>query len=115
MLDKLGVEIFLDTSVGNVGSNGRRPPLVLLCEEYDAVYLGIGADVNDFNDLTLDAQGQIPDRPDHLPDQSGWVFAGGSFLHARDLGSSIAQRVSQFVPEQNPQALRRVAISKPAL
>ena len=105
VLDKLGVEVFLNTSVGKVGSNGRCPPLVLLCEHYEAVYLGIGTDVNEFYDFPLDAQGQVPIDPiTYMTSQDG-IFAGGSFLHARDFGGSIAQLVSQFAPQQNPQAL----------
>jgi NADPH-dependent glutamate synthase beta subunit-like oxidoreductase len=63
VLERLGVEIFLDTSVNKVGSNGRRPPLALLCEQYEAVYLGTGVDADDIYDLTLDAQGRIQIDP----------------------------------------------------
>jgi glutamate synthase (NADPH) small chain len=105
VLEKLGVETFLDTPVGKVGSNGRRPPLALLCEQYDAVYLGTGADASEIYDLILDAQGQIQVDPiTYMTGQDG-IFVGGSFLHFRNPASPITQRVGQPASQPNAPAV----------
>jgi len=101
VFEKLGIEIFLDVSVGKVGSNGRRPPLALLCEQYEAVYLGTGADASEIYDLTVDAQGKIQIDPiTYMTSQDG-VFAGGSLLHARDILGLSLSRLGQPEPTQN--------------
>lgn len=102
VLEKLGVETILDTSISKVGSNGRRPPLALLCDQYNAVYLGIGADASEIYDLTLDAEGNIQIDPvTYMTSQNG-VFAGGSLLHARNLAGPMARRISPQASTQDP-------------
>lgn len=84
VLESLGVEIFLNAPVGKVGSNGQRPSLARLSEQFDAVYLGTGADAGERYDLPLDAQGQVQVDPlTYMTSQDG-VFAGGNFLQARN-------------------------------
>ena len=83
VLEQLGVEIFLDTQVSKVASNGHRPPLALLCQQYDAVYLGTGANLTDLYDLVLDAEGQIQYDPLTYMTRQNGVFVGGSLLHTR--------------------------------
>ena len=91
VLEDLGVEIYLDTTVGNVGSNGRRPPLALLCEQYDAVYLGTGAHATEIYDLKLDAQGQVLIDPiTYMTSQDG-IFAGGTFLQSKNPTGPLVQ------------------------
>lgn len=100
VLDQLGVEIFLDTSVGKVGTNGRRPPLTQLCQQYDAVYLGIGADASEIQDLTLDSQGQIQIDPvTYMTSQDG-VFAGGSLLFSRIQSNPLESRAALTAQQQ---------------
>lgn len=73
----LGVEVYANTPVGKIGKNGRLPPLSLLCEEYEAIYLGIGANSQETYDLSLDSSGRILIDPQTLMTSRGGVFAGG--------------------------------------
>ena len=62
IIETLGVEIRLNTAVGRKGGNGHSTFLARLCEEYDAVYLGIGPNSSDLPDLKLDENGQSSRR-----------------------------------------------------
>jgi NADPH-dependent glutamate synthase beta subunit-like oxidoreductase len=80
---ELGVDVRLDTPVGKVGKNGRQPPLSLLCEDFDAVYLGIGLASSETYDLGLNEQGQVRVDPLTFMTSQDGIFAGGGYLHAR--------------------------------
>jgi NADPH-dependent glutamate synthase beta subunit-like oxidoreductase len=113
-LEKLGIEIILDTSVSKVGSNGRRPPLAWLCEQYQAVYLGIGADASEIYDLALDSQGCIQIDPlTYMTSQDG-VFAGGSMLHAKNQTGPMAERIYQPTSPQTKQPIPSAEIDADA-
>ncbi len=79
-LKTLGVELLTNTPVGKVGHNGHRPPLSLLCDEYEVVYLGIGVSSSETYDLSLDADGRIQINPQTLMTSKDGVFAGGRML-----------------------------------
>jgi glutamate synthase (NADPH/NADH) small chain len=80
VIETLGVEVRLNVSVGRGGGNGHSTFLARLCNEYDAVYLAIGAHSSDIPDLKLNENGQIV--IDSLTFQTSLekVFAGGDVL-----------------------------------
>jgi len=88
-LEDLGVEIRLNTAVGRKGGNGHSTFLGRLCEEYDAVYLSIGANASDIPDLQLDETGKVVVDAQTFQTSQTCVFAGGDVL-----------RVSVNYPEQ---------------
>lgn len=100
IIEGLGVEIRLNTPVGRSGGNGHSTVLTRLCEEYDAVYLGIGSPSSAINELKLDEKGLIVFDP--LTFQTGIekVFAGGEVL-----------RVSANFPDREPEhsAIRSIS------
>ncbi len=80
VIETLGVDIRLNSSVGRSGGNGHSTFLARLCEEYDAVFLGIGAHSTDIPDLQLDANGQVQVDPLTFQTSLEKVFAGGDVL-----------------------------------
>jgi NADPH-dependent glutamate synthase beta subunit-like oxidoreductase len=80
IIEELGVEIRLNESVGRSGGNGHRTFLARLCDEYEAVYLAIGAHSSDIPDLKLDEQGYIQIDPLTFQTNIHKVFAGGDVL-----------------------------------
>jgi len=80
IIEALGVEIRLNSFVGRTGGNGHRTVLSRLCEEYDAVYLGIGPHSSDIPELRLDENGQIAIDPVTFQTSRAGVFAGGDVL-----------------------------------
>jgi NADPH-dependent glutamate synthase beta subunit-like oxidoreductase len=84
LVENLGVEIHLNTPISKVGSNGRLPPLALLCEQYDAVYLGVGletgAKAHEICDLKLNENGRVVVDPATFMTSQDGIFAGGSML-----------------------------------
>ncbi len=80
VIESLGVDIRLNTTVGRSGGNGHGTFLARLCEEYDAVYLAIGAHSSDVPDLKLDENGQIAIDPLTFQTSIDKVFAGGDVL-----------------------------------
>lgn len=94
VLEGLEVEILLNTPLGKVESNGRQDPLAFLCKRYDAVYLGIGADIHEIHGLLLDANGQIKIDPITYMTNKEGVFAGGGLLDIQGLDISVPQNIS---------------------
>jgi len=82
IIHRLGVEVLYNTPVGKAGKNGRLPPLSLLCEEYEAVYLGTGIHSAETYDLNLDSSGRIQVDPQTRQTSQGGIFAGGGLLSA---------------------------------
>ena len=80
IIPALGVEVRLNEAVGRTGGNGHRTFLARLCEEYDAVYLGIGPHSSDIPDLKLDANGRLEIDPLTYQTSQEKVFAGGDVL-----------------------------------
>lgn len=80
VIESMGVEIRLNTVVGRSGGNGHNTFLARLCEEYDAVYLGIGAHSSDVPDLKLNENGQVAIDPLTFQTSLDKVFAGGDVL-----------------------------------
>ena len=80
IISDLGVEIRLNEAVGRTGGNGHRTFLARLCEEYDAVYLGIGSHSSDIPDLKLNANGRLEIDPLTFQTSLEKVFAGGEVL-----------------------------------
>ncbi|MBN1537929.1 MAG: FAD-dependent oxidoreductase [Anaerolineales bacterium] len=105
ILEELEVEILLNTPLGKVESNGRQDPLAFLCKRYDAVYLGIGADIHEIHGLLLDAQGQIKIDPVTYMTNKEGVFAGGGILNIHDLDIYAPQDISQSEMPPDKQAL----------
>jgi glutamate synthase (NADPH/NADH) small chain len=79
-VEELGIEIRLNSVVGRSGGNGHNTILTRLCDEYDAVYLGIGPHSSDITDLKLDENGQIAYNPITFQTSIEKVFAGGEVL-----------------------------------
>jgi len=100
IIETLGVEIRLNTSVGRHGGNGHSTFLGRLCDDYDAVYLGIGPLSSDIPDLKLDEHGQIAIDPATFQTSLNKVFAGGDVL-----------RVSVHFPERTPRHSAVLSIS----
>lgn len=71
LLEKMGVEVRLNTTVG------KDITLEDLGREFDAVYLGLGANPKDTLGLKLDQQGRIEVHPVTLATGHTGVFAGG--------------------------------------
>jgi glutamate synthase (NADPH) small chain len=88
LVENLGVEIHLNTPVSKMGSDGRLPPLTLLYEQYDAVYLGVGfeagARVQEICDLNLNEHGRLKVDPATFMTSQNGVFAGGSMLSSEE-------------------------------
>ena len=82
VIQALGVEIRLNTTVGRSGGNGHSTFLTRLCEEYDAVYLGVGSHSSDIPDLQLDESGRTSIDPITFQTSMAKVFAGGDVLRA---------------------------------
>jgi NADPH-dependent glutamate synthase beta subunit-like oxidoreductase len=80
IIETLGVEIRLNTVVGRTGGNGHSTFLGRLSDEYDAVYLAIGAHSSDIPDLRLDENGQVAIDPLTFQTSLEKVFAGGDVL-----------------------------------
>ena len=80
IIETLGVEIRLNETVGRIGGNGHRTFLARLCDEYDAVYLGIGPHSSDIPDLKLDLNGRLDIDPLTFQTSLEKVFAGGDVL-----------------------------------
>ncbi len=80
VLQHLAIEVLFSTPVGKIGSNGRLPPLSLLCEEYEAIYLGIGAAGSETYDLNLGSDGRIQVDPQTRMTSQKGIFAGGGLL-----------------------------------
>jgi NADPH-dependent glutamate synthase beta subunit-like oxidoreductase len=80
IIETLGVEIHLNTSVGRTGGNGHRTFLARLCDDYEAVYLGIGPHSSDIPDLKLDSNGRLEINPLTFQTSQEKVFAGGDVL-----------------------------------
>ena len=74
VLENIGVELRLNVSVGG------HITLVDLQEEFDAVYLGAGADSQETFGLQVDGRGQIKVDPATFATSQEGVFAGGSLL-----------------------------------
>lgn len=103
ILENLDIEILLNTPLGKVESNGRQDPLAFLCKRYDAVYLGIGADIHEIHGLLLDAQGQITIDPITYMTNKDGVFAGGGLLNTKDLDIPAPRNVNYPEPQQDMQ------------
>jgi NADPH-dependent glutamate synthase beta subunit-like oxidoreductase len=103
LVEDLGVEIHLNTPVSKVGSNGRLPPLALLCEQYDAVYLGVGFEsgtkVHEICDLNLNEHGRVQVDPATFMTSQDGIFAGGSMLSSATLP---AQDTYGELPQHSP-------------
>ncbi|MDX9991824.1 MAG: FAD-dependent oxidoreductase [Anaerolineales bacterium] len=101
VIETLGVEIRLNTVVGRSGGNGHSTFLARLCEEYDAVYLGIGAYSSDVPDLKLDENGQVAVDPLTFQTSLEKVFAGGDILRfsANTLGRELPHSAILSVSE----------------
>ena len=95
IIETLGVEIRLNTVVGRTGGNGHSTFLARLCDEYDAVFLGIGAYSSDIPDLRLDDNGQVAVDPFTFQTSLEKVFAGGDVLRG-SFGSSSGQISADF-------------------
>ncbi len=80
IIETLGVEVRLNTVVGRTGGNGHSTFLARLSEEYDAVYLAIGAHSSDVPDLRVDENGQIAIDAITFQTSLEKVFAGGDVL-----------------------------------
>ncbi|MFM8319571.1 MAG: pyridine nucleotide-disulfide oxidoreductase/dicluster-binding protein [Chloroflexota bacterium] len=106
VLAQLGVEVLTNTPVGRAAKNGHQPPLSLLCDEYEAIYLGVGPAGSETYDLALDGEGRIQVDPQTLQTSRGGVFAGGGLLLARAGGSllSALQAEGQVVTAEQLQA-----------
>jgi NADPH-dependent glutamate synthase beta subunit-like oxidoreductase len=100
VIEKLGVEVRLNTAVGRTGGNGHSTFLARLCDEYDAVYLGIGPNTTDILDLKLDANGKVTVDPLTFQTSVAKVFAGGDVL-----------RLSVTYPEKETRQSAILAIS----
>lgn len=76
----LGVEIHLNTPVGQPGGNGHSTSLARLCARHDAVYLASGAQALETPELKRDENGRI--LVDALTFQTSHekIFAGGDAL-----------------------------------
>jgi len=82
IIELLGAEIRLNSVVGGAGGNGHHTFLARLCEEFDAVYLGIGPHPADIPDLKLDDQGCVQLDPLTFQTSVEKIFAGGELLRA---------------------------------
>ncbi|MEG6511685.1 4Fe-4S dicluster domain-containing protein [Desulforamulus ruminis] len=82
ILNKLGVEVLLNKEVG------KDIALTTLCKEYDAVYLGLGAEGHSF-DLQSDDQGKIEVDPVTFATSREGVFAGGGLRAAGERYSPV--------------------------
>jgi len=80
ILEELGVGIILNTTLGRSGGNGHSTFLSRLSDEYDAIFLGIGAYSGDVPELKLDVNGQIEIDPLTFQTSVEKVFAGGDVL-----------------------------------
>lgn len=80
IIETLGVTVRLNTAVGRSGGNGHSTFLARLCDEYDAVYLGIGPHSSDIPDLRMTSNGQIAVDPLTFQTSMEKVFAGGDVL-----------------------------------
>jgi NADPH-dependent glutamate synthase beta subunit-like oxidoreductase len=83
VVEYIGVEVRLNTPVGQAISLAR------VRDEFDAVYLGIGANPGDTFGLRLDGHGQIEVDPVTLATGQDGVFAGGSLLRSKEKRSPI--------------------------
>ena len=101
IIEALGTEIRLNTVVGRTGGNGHSTFLSRLCDEYDAVYLGIGPHSSDIPDLGLDENGQIAFDPLTYQTSRERVFVGGDVL-----------RVSIYYPDREPEHSAILSISE---
>ncbi len=99
ILDKLGVEVLLNTPLSKAGSNGDIHPLTSLRATYDAVYLGIGENSDEVYDLVVDRQGCVQvDALTYMTSQDG-VFAGGGMLSEQFRSTQgVRTRFSQDQP-----------------
>ncbi len=90
VLDELGVRVHLNTLVGKTRINGGPPMLMAgLCEEFEAVFLAMGAGAYENFDLELDAMQRVKvDALTFLTNEGG-VFAAGSMLHGDEPYSPI--------------------------
>jgi NADPH-dependent glutamate synthase beta subunit-like oxidoreductase len=80
IIAQLEIEVRLNTSVGKSGGNGHSTFLARLSEEFDAVFLGIGAISSDIPDLKMNENGQIAIDPLTFQTNLEKVFAGGDVL-----------------------------------
>ncbi len=89
IIDKLGIEVRLNAAVGRSGGNGHSTFLARLCEEFDAVFLGIGPHSSDIPDLKLNNRGQIAIDPDTFQTSIDKVFSGGDVLRVSVTSNEI--------------------------
>ena len=101
IIHQLGVEVLLNTPVGKIGKNGRLPPLSLLCEEYEAVYLGTGPGSAETYDLNLESSGRIQVDPQTRMTSQGGIFAGGGLLSAA-VSPPLAGAAAADPPPRSP-------------
>ncbi|VBB08786.1 alpha-helical ferredoxin [Lucifera butyrica] len=90
VLEQLPVEIRYNAAIGNRGGSLRS--FNSLCEEFDAVYVGIGSKEKDSLDLELATKpdGEIAMDPLTLATSHPRVFAGGSLRRRGDCRSPAA-------------------------
>ncbi len=98
VFNHLAVEIFYNTPIGLVGTNGHLPPLSRLCDEFEAVYLGIGSDSQGTYDLARDQHGRVLVDPATLQSSKGGVFAGGGMLTTLAHPTADQQRSQPVAP-----------------
>ncbi len=83
LLDRIGVEIRLNTTVG------EDVAFESLCQELDAVYVGVGGEASDLFGLDGESGGGISTDPVTLATPRQGVFAGGSLRRPRAERSHI--------------------------
>jgi glutamate synthase (NADPH) small chain len=101
IIETLGVEIRLNTEIGRTGGNGHSTFLTRLCDEYEAVYLGIGPHSSNIPDLRLDENGQIAIDLCTFQTSLEKVFAGGDVL-----------RVSVYFPDRELEHSSILSVSE---
>jgi glutamate synthase (NADPH/NADH) small chain len=84
VLEGIGVEARLNVAIG------KDVALAELCSQFDAVYLGLGADSGETFGLEPDGQGQIKVDPLTFSASREGVFAGGSLLRRAQKRSPIS-------------------------
>lgn len=108
VIETLDVQVRLNTVVGRTGGNGHTTFLARLSEEYDAVFLGIGAYSSDTPELKLDQSGQFLVDPLTFQTSVEKVFAGGDVLRVSIQSPSYEHRRSAILSISEG---RRAAVS----
>jgi len=108
VLDSLNIDFRLGVEVGPHGGNGHSTVITRLCDEFEAVFLSIGANPASLPDLRLDLQGQVAVDPLTFQTSIPCVFAGGEVLR---ISASYPHPPAQHTAILSMSEARRAAVS----